>query len=71
MYYFFKNLIKKILSKTSWRFKKLYKNKNYVHQKPNIDVIKTLYNSTGVLHMGAHRGGEAQNMIGFKKKQFG
>ena len=68
MYYFFKNLIKKILSKTSWRFKKLYKNKNYVHQKPNIDVIKTLYNSTGVLHMGAHRGGEAQIYDWFQKK---
>ena len=68
MYYFFKNLIKKILSKTSWRFKKLYKNKNYVHQKPNMDVIKTLYNSTGVLHMGAHRGGEAQIYDWFQKK---
>ena len=68
MYYFFKNLIKKILSKTSWRFKKLYKNKNYVHQKPNIDVIKTLYNSTGVLHLGAHRGGEAQIYDWFQKK---
>ena len=42
--------------------------KNYVHQKPNIDVIKTLYNSTGVLHMGAHRGGEAQIYDWFQKK---
>ena len=65
---YFKKLIKYFFSKTSWRLKKIHINRNYVNQKPNLSVIKALYNSNGVIHMGAHRGGEAPVYDWFQKK---
>lgn len=65
---YFKKLIKYFFSKTSWRLKKIHIKKNYVNQKPNLSVIKALYNSNGVIHMGAHRGGEAPVYDWFQKK---
>ena len=68
---FLKKLAKRLLLKTQWRINKIYKNKQYVNQKPNLEVIKALYDSSGVIHMGAHRGGEAPIYDWFQKKQFG
>ncbi len=65
---FSKRLLKNLLSKTQWRINKIYKNKYYVNQKPNFEVIKALYNSSGVIHMGAHRGVEAPIYDWFQKK---
>ena len=65
---YFKKLIKYFFSKTSWRLKKIHIRKNYVNQKPNLSVIKALYNSSGVIHMGAHRGGESPIYDWFQKK---
>jgi FkbM family methyltransferase len=63
-----KRIIKYLLYKTSWRLKKIYKNKGYVHEKPNLDSVLSLYNSKGIIHMGAHRGGEATVYDWFQKK---
>ena len=65
---FLKKLAKRLLLKTQWRINKIYKNKQYVNQKPNLEVIKALYDSSGVIHMGAHRGGEAPIYDWFQKK---
>ena len=65
---FIKKLIKDLISKTQWRIKKIHKNKEYVNQKPNKEVINALYNCSGVIHMGAHRGGEASVYDWFQKK---
>ena len=54
-----KDIVKKTIRKSNWRLKKIYLNKTYTNQKPNLDLITEIYNSTGVVHMGAHRGGEA------------
>ena len=64
----FKRLIKNLLSKNKWRINKIYKNRQYVNQKPNLELIKALYNSSGVIHMGAHRGGEAPIYDWLQKK---
>ena len=63
-----KKIIKYFLSKTSWRLKKIYKNNGYVHGKPSLDCILSLYNSKGIIHMGAHRGGEAAVYDWLQKK---
>ena len=63
-----KRIIKYLLYKTSWRLKKIYKNKGYVHEKPNLDSVLSLYNSKGIIHMGAHRGQEAPVYDWFNKK---
>ena len=54
-----KDIIKKIIRKSQWRIKKIYLNKTYTNQKPNLDLITEIYNSSGIVHMGAHRGTEA------------
>ena len=63
-----KSIIKYFLSKTSWRLKKIYRNKGYVHEKPNLENIISLFNAKGIIHMGAHRGGEAAVYDWFQKK---
>ena len=63
-----KIIIKYFLSKTSWRLKKIYRNKGYVHEKPNLENIISLFNAKGIIHMGAHRGGEAAVYDWFQKK---
>ena len=64
----FKKIIKKILRKTQWRLKKIYINKSYTNQKPSLELISEIYNSKGIIHMGAHRGGEAPVYDWFHKK---
>jgi FkbM family methyltransferase len=54
-----KIIIKKILNYFGWSLSKRYVNKSYTNQKPNFNLLEALYLSKGVLHMGAHRGGEA------------
>ena len=68
MYGFLKKIVKNTLSKTSWRLKKIYKNKEYVSEKPNLDLLNSLYNSRGIIHMGAHRGKEAAIYDWLQKK---
>ena len=56
-----KKLIKKILRKFNLKLVKLNTHKNNVHPyaKPSLTSIKCILRSTGVLHIGAHRGTEA------------
>ena len=63
-----KKLIKLLLSKNGWKIKKIIKSKNYSNEKPNLELINEVYNSTGIIHMGAHRGGEAPIYDWFQKK---
>tara|TARA_B100001540_G_scaffold263257_1_gene242950 strand:- start:4435 stop:5154 length:720 start_codon:yes stop_codon:yes gene_type:complete len=63
-----KKFIKLLLSKNGWKIKKIIKSKNYSNEKPNLELINEVYNSTGIIHMGAHRGGEAPIYDWFQKK---
>lgn len=63
-----KNLIKIFFSKIGWKLKKIINTKNYTNQKPNFELVNEIYNSTGIIHMGAHRGGEAPIYDWFQKK---
>lgn len=63
-----KKLIKLLLSKNGWKIKKIIKSKGYTNEKPNLELINEIYNSTGIIHMGAHRGGEAPIYDWFQKK---
>lgn len=56
-----KQLTKKILKKFNLKLIKLNISKNNVHpySKPSLINIKCILSSTGVLHLGAHRGTEA------------
>ncbi len=54
-----KNYVKKIINTFGWKLTKIYKNKSYTNQKPNLELLKALSESKGILHMGAHRGLEA------------
>tara|TARA_B100001063_G_scaffold72504_1_gene66769 strand:+ start:1720 stop:2424 length:705 start_codon:yes stop_codon:yes gene_type:complete len=54
-----RNYIKRIINSFGWKLTKIYKNKSYTNQKPNIKLLKALDESNGILHMGGHRGMEA------------
>ena len=56
---YLKNKIKETLTSYGWKLSKIHKNKSYTNQKPNIELLKALNSSNGILHMGAHRGSEA------------
>ena len=64
----FKYFIKKILKKTDWRIQKIYKNKSYINNKPNLELVKAMIECNGIIHMGAHRGQEATVYDWFNKK---
>jgi FkbM family methyltransferase len=64
----FKSFIKKILRKTNWRIQKIHKNKSYVNNKPNLELVKAMVDCNGIIHMGAHRGQEAPVYDWFNKK---
>lgn len=64
----FKYFIKKILKKTDWRIQKIYKNKSYINNKPNLELVKAMIECNGIIHMGAHRGQEAPVYDWFNKK---
>ena len=56
-----KSIIKKILRKLGWKLIKIRKPPEpSPYGKLDIDVLKYMNNSTGILHLGAHRGSEAE-----------
>ena len=56
-----KSYIKRILKKYNLKLIKLHTKKNKVHpySKPSIISLKCILDSSGILHIGAHRGTEA------------
>lgn len=66
----FKNIIKKILNFFGWKLIKIKRKKpiSFVYQKPNLEEIKCILSSNGILHFGAHRGKEAEVYSWFNKK---
>lgn len=64
-----KKFIKKILKSIGWKLIKinLRKPNSFVNQKPNLNEIKSILNSEGILHLGAHRGKEAETYSWFNK----
>ena len=65
---YLKKKIKEILISNGWKLSKIYKNKSYTNQKPNLELLKAINSSNGILHMGAHRGSEAAVYDWFNKK---
>ncbi len=65
-----KNFIKKFLNILGWKLVKIRRKKptSFVNQKPDLEEIKNIINSNGILHFGAHRGKEAEVYSWFNKK---
>ena len=63
-----KKIIKKLLRIFNWRLEKLISNENYNLETPSEAVINAIKNSTGIFHLGAHRGEEAPIYEWFGKK---
>lgn len=63
-----KNIIKKNLKRNNWKLKKIYKNKTYTNNPPNLELIKAMISCNGIIHMGGHRGQEAAIYDWFNKK---
>lgn len=63
-----KKIIKKLLRIFNWRLEKLISNENYNLESPSEAVINAIKNSTGIFHLGAHRGEEAPIYEWFGKK---
>ena len=65
-----KKIIKKVLKLFGWSLVKTSRRapKEFVNQEPNIEEIKIIMKSKGVLHLGAHRGKEALIYNWFNKK---
>ena len=63
-----KKIIKKLLRATDWRIKKIYRNKSYTNDHPKLELLNAMHNCNGIIHMGAHRGGEAAVYDWFNKK---
>ena len=63
-----KKIIKKLLRKTDWRIKKIYRNKSYTNSHPKLELLNAIHDCKGIIHMGAHRGGEAAIYDWFNKK---
>jgi len=56
-----KKLIKNILKKLGWKLIKIRKpSEPNPYGKLDIDVLKYMNDSRGILHLGAHRGSEAE-----------
>ena len=62
--------IKKIIGLFGWSLVKTNRRlpRGYVYDKPNLYNIKCILNSKGILHLGAHRGKEAEVYSWFNKK---
>ena len=56
---YIKQIIKKLLRKTDWRIKKIYRNKSYTNAHPKLELLNAMHDCSGIIHMGAHRGTEA------------
>ena len=64
-----KSIIKKILQKLGWKLIKLRKPPEpNPYGKLDEDILKSINNSTGIVHLGAHRGLEAEVYNWFGKK---
>ena len=64
-----KYIIKKILKKLGWKLIKIRKPPEpSPYGRLDDDVLKFINNSTGILHLGAHRGSEAEVYNWFGKK---
>jgi len=65
-----KTTIKKILRFLGWSLisLRIKKQSSFVHQKPELDEINCIIESSGVLHFGAHRGKEASVYNWFNKQ---
>jgi len=65
-----KKIVKKILKSFGWSLVKISRRvpKEYVNQEPNIEEIKIIMKSKGVLHLGAHRGKEGLIYNWFNKR---
>jgi FkbM family methyltransferase len=60
--------LKKYLYQNGWIIKKKYINESYTNQKPSKEFLEAIQKSNGIIHMGAHRGGEAAIYDWFQKK---
>ena len=65
---YIKQIIKKLLRKTDWRIKKIYRNKSYTNSYPKLELLNAMHDCKGIIHMGAHRGGEAAVYDWFNKQ---
>ncbi len=65
-----KYIIKNILFFFGWKIVKLDRKLpvSFSHQKPDLNNLKLILNSKGILHLGAHRGKEAEVYSWFTKK---
>ena len=63
-----KKIIKKLIRKTDWRIKKIYRNKSYTNSYPKLELLNAMHDCKGIIHMGAHRGGEAAVYDWFNKQ---
>jgi FkbM family methyltransferase len=63
-----KKIIKKLLRKTDWRIKKIYRNKSYTNIHPKLELLNAMHDCSGIIHMGAHRGTEAAVYDWFNKQ---
>ena len=55
----FKKIIKIILKRFNWRLEKVVIPKEYRPHPPEKKLVTEIIDSTGILHLGAHRGSEA------------
>lgn len=65
---FLKKIIKKILLKNNWKLEKIVIPKKYNQESPKKELVEAMINSSGILHIGAHRGSEAPVYEWFGKK---
>ena len=65
-----KTIIKKLLNSFGWKLIKINRKlpTGYVYETPDLSNINSILNSTGILHLGAHRGKEAEVYNWFNKK---
>ncbi len=65
-----KKIIKKLLRIFNWKLVKIKRKKpsEYYYSAPNSSWIKSIMDCNGIIHIGAHRGSEAQVYNWFNKK---
>jgi len=65
---FLKKKLKKLLFKYNYKLEKIYIQNDYNLESPDLQLLKWMKKSKGVLHMGSHRGSEAAVYEWFGKK---
>ena len=65
-----KKIIKKILRIFGWKLIKIRRRKpiSFTNNQPSKELFETMINSNGILHIGAHRGMEAENYNWLNKR---